>query len=448
MSDIATPIPPRREATNQRIDYAAGMRRAMIWGFVLILTLFVGVGAWASIARIHGAIIAFGVVVVEGNSKRVQHRDGGTIVALSVREGQSVREGDVLLRLDDVPIRAELGIVRGQIVTQESRRSRLTAERDGAPDIEASPVLAALLSDPEAAATFAAERRLFEARRRTRDGIRTQLGERASQIREEITGIQAQQRAKGNEAELTQREHDDLLPLFRAGTVPLQRFNQLRRSLIALEGERGALAAELARARARIAEIETQITQIDRELQTETTRDLRDALDRLAEMGERRIAIEDRLRRTEVRAPASGIVHQLTAHTIGGVVAPGEQVMLVVPGEQRLLVEVRADPTAIDQIRVGQEVTVRLTAFDQRLTPEALGKVHRISADLETDPRTGMVFYKVMIEIAQEELQRLGNVRLLPGMPAEAHLQTTDRTVAYYFLKPLTDQFARAFRER
>jgi HlyD family secretion protein len=448
MSDASLPLPAPPSASAARIDYGAGIRRAIVWGFVLILTLFVGFGAWAAMARIHGAIIAFGVVVVDGNSKRVQHRDGGTVAALMAREGQTVNEGDVLLRLDDVAIRAELGIVRGTIVAQESRRSRLVAERDGATELTPSATLAALLSDPEAAETFAAERRLFEARRRTREGVRTQLGERVSQIRQEVLGLTAQQRAKTAETELTQRELDDLMPLFRAGNVSLQRINQLRRSLIALEGESGALMAELARARARIAEVETQQAQIERELQTEVSRDLRDALDRLAEANERRIASEDRLRRVEVRAPANGIVHQLTAHTIGGVVAPGEQIMLIVPGEQRLIVEVRADPTAIDQMRVGQDATVRLTAFDQRLTPEATGRVMRISADLETDQRSGMQFYKVLVEIPPEELQRLGNLRLLPGMPAEAHLQTTDRTVAYYFLKPITDQFVRAFRER
>jgi HlyD family secretion protein len=200
--------------------------------------------------------------------------------------------------------------------------------------------------------------------------------------------------------------------------------------------------------RGKISEIELQIIQVDQDLSSEVAKELREIDGKIGEFVERKVTAEDQLKRVDMRAPQNGIVHQLGVHTIGGVVSPADPVMLIVPESDFLSVEAKVSPQDIDQLYVGQSASLQFSAFNQRTTPEIQGAVSRISADVTSDQRTGQNFYTVRISIPPDQLARLGNVKLLPGMPAEIFAKTYDRSVLSYFTKPLSDQIVRAFRER
>jgi HlyD family secretion protein len=262
-----------------------------------------------------------------------------------------------------------------------------------------------------------------------------------------VKGLEAQRDAKLREIAFIHDELRGVESLYARNLLPLNRVTAMRRDATRLEGEKGQIISAIAQARGRIAETALKIIQIDQDLHTEVLRDLRDTDARFGELMERRISAEDQFRRAEIRAPQSGIVHQLAVHTVGGVIAPGETLMLIVPQAEGLSVEARVPPQNIDLIRLGQEVRIRFTAFDHNATPRLTGSVSVVAADVTRDTRTGQSYYAVRITISDAEIARLKGLQLVPGMPAEAHLQTHMRTVLSYLSKPLTDQFARAFRE-
>jgi len=268
-----------------------------------------------------------------------------------------------------------------------------------------------------------------------------------AQLQQQISGTEEQVAAKRLEIQFIASELQGVRDLARRNLVPIQRLTLLERDAARLGGENGALVASIAQTRMRITETELQILQIEQDLRSEIGRDLSEVRAKLSELLERKIAAEDQLRRVEVRAPDAGIVHQLTVHTVGGVVTAGETIMLIVPKSDALSVEVRIAPESIDQVRPGQDVLLRFSAFNQRTTPEIKGRVSRVSADLTTDPRLNVSYYVARIAIPEAEEARLGQ-RLIPGMPVEAFIQTGERTVLTYLTKPLTDQMQRAFRER
>ena len=275
-----------------------------------------------------------------------------------------------------------------------------------------------------------------------------QLSERVQQVQHEFAGRESQLEARRKEIEIVRVEFDDLASLKEKRLVTTQRYNSVERSLVGLEGEEGNTRASIARLRNQILEITAQISAIDKELQTEVARDLRDAEDKLSEVRERRVAVQDRLRHVELMAPATGIVHQLETTTVGGIVAPNGTIMQIVPDGERLVLEARVQRWEIDRVVVNQAARLRLTAFDSRTTPEIRGLVADVSPDAEADKRTGVATYAVRIMVDKGELARLGAISLKAGMPAEAFLITGDRTALSYLLKPLSDQLARAFTER
>ncbi len=214
-----------------------------------------------------------------------------------------------------------------------------------------------------------------------------------------------------------------------------------------LEGERGQLVASIAQARGRMSEIGLQILQIDQDLRSEVARDLRDTQGKIAELVERKVAAADQLRRVDLRAPQDGIVHQLLTHTVGGVISPGEAVMLIVPEGDRLVVEARISPADIDHVRAQRTARLRFAAFNQRETPEVEGIVMTVSADVTTDPKTSSTYYVARIALNAEATRTLKDLRLVPGMPVEAFIETSPRTVLSFLTKPLTDQVRKTFRE-
>ena len=302
-------------------------------------------------------------------------------------------------------------------------------------------------SDPEVKRVIDGERNLFQLRRKARSGQKQQLGERIQQLREEIQGITGQAAAKKREIELIGQELEGVRDLWRKNLVQIQRVTALERDSARLEGERGQLIAATAQSKGKISEIELQIIQIDQDLRSEVAKELREVQAKIAELVERKVAAEDQLKRIDIRAPQDGLVHQLVVHTVGGVITPGEAMMLIVPEADNLTVEAKLNPQDIDQVQPGQKAVLRFSTFNQRTTPELNGTVTRISADVTQDKQTGLTFYTIRVALPREEVARLGNIRLVAGMQAEVFVQTQDRTPLEYFLKPLHDQIARAFRE-
>jgi len=421
------------------------IRRHLVIGGALVVSLIGGVGGWAATTDISGAVIASGEVVVDSNVKTVQHHQGGTVSKILARNGDRVAAGQVMVRLDATIAQASLAILNKRLIELSVRGARLWAERDGA-DRMVLPKLANVDST-QVQRVFAAERRLFDLRRSARIGQKAQLTQRIGQLEAEISGLTTQVDAKAKEISLMRHELESARGLWAKKLTSIGKITALERESTRLEGQRGQLMTTIAARRGRIAEIELKIIQIDRNLAGEVARELREIDASKGELAERKIAALDRLQRMTIRAPQTGVVHQSKVHTIGGVIRPGETLMLVVPSTDKLTVEARVAPRDIDQLRAGQPTLLRFSAFNQRTTPELSGLVRSISADVTTDERTGVRYYTVRIDVPSQEVRRLGAVKLVPGMPVEAFIKTGDRTVLSYLVKPLSDQTIRAFRE-
>jgi HlyD family secretion protein len=423
------------------------IRRYLTVGLASCILLVGGVGGLAAVTEFSGAVIATGTLAVDSNVKKVQHPTGGVVSEIKVREGDAVKAGDVLIRLDDTVTRAGLAIVAKGLDEFEARRSRLTAERDGSEEIPFPDALKSRSADPIVARSMSGERSLFEFRRAARAGKKSQLKERIGQLVEEIAGLTQQRDAKRQEIDLVKIELEGIRKLWQEKIVSIQRKTALERDAVKLEGEFGQLTSSIAQAKGRSSEIELEIIQIDQDLRSEVATELREVQGRISEFAERKIAAEDQLKRIDIRSPQDGIVQQLAAHTIGGVIAPGEPIMLVVPVADDLTVEARIAPQDIDQVAPGQNAVVRLSAFNQQTTPELTGVLSTVSPDLMTDERTGLSYYTARILLPKDEVAKLHGLALGPGMPAEIFFPTDNRTILSYLVKPLSDQIKRAFRE-
>ena len=424
------------------------MRRHLVAAIVVVLVLVVGVGGWAATTAISGAVVASGSVVVDSNVKKVQHPTGGIVGELRVRDGDRVHAGDVVVRLDETVTRANLAIVTKGLGEMMARKARLESERDGLDTITFPAQLVADEGDPDRAAAMDSERKLFSLRKTARSGQKAQLQERVAQLGEEITGLAAQQNSKAKEIALVERELAGVRDLWNKNLVQLTRLTALEREAARLDGERGQLIAAAAQAKGKIAETTLQILQIDQDIASDVAKELREVDGKIGEFVERKVAAEDQLKRTDIRAPQDGTVFQLAVHTVGGVITAGDPIMLIVPEADNLSVEVKVNPQDIDQLQLNQKAILRFSAFNIRTTPEIEGTVTRISADTSTDQRTGQSYYTIRIAMPAEQIERLGDVKLLPGMPVEAFIQTRDRTMLSYLMKPLHDQVLRAFREK
>jgi HlyD family secretion protein len=424
----------------------AELRRPLAIGLALSGLIALAVFVWGSVATLSGAVIAHGIVVVDGNSKKIQHQQGGVIGAILVRDGSRVSAGDLLVKLDDTQARALLGIVTSQLTELLGRKTRLAAERDDRDDLEFPPGFTT--SGPEAERVASGERRLFHARLASANGQKAQLGERIKQNEDEIKGLTLQNSAKDRELALIGDELSRVDDLYKKNLLPVTRVLGLQRDEARIVGEVGTLMAQIAKLGGQIAETRLQTIAVDQNRFSDAQKELREVEGRIAELQERKIAAEDQLRRVELRAPIDGIIHELSVHTVGGVVNPAEQLMLVVPSSDLLSVEVRIPSTDIDQLKIGRQGILRFTAFNQRTTPEVKGVLARLSPDAVRDKETGQFYYTARIKPDNGDLARLVDQKLVPGMPVEAFIETSPRTALSYLTKPLTDQFERAFRER
>lgn len=415
-------------------------------GLTFALLLIGGAGGWAATAQLTGAVIATGTVNVDRNLKAVQHRDGGIISEIAVEEGDFVNKGEILIRLDDAQTRSELAIVRAQLAEASVRRARLIAERDGLEAMELPEVRAAAAEHVQM--LLIGETRLLRGNLRNRNSQKEQLKLGIEQLGEEIKGLEAQRASKIDEIELVSVEHKKMKGLVDKGLMEGSKVHSSDRDMARMTGEKAEIDAEIARARAKTSEIQLQIIAVDEEARTEAQRELSAVDPKIAELSERRSAIEDRLSRTDIRAPISGTINELAVNTIGGVITPAETLITIVPKEASLKIEARLAPTDIDQVYLRQRANLRFSAFNQRTTPELVGEVEFVSPATSTDKTSGQTYYLAEIAVSAEELSKLDDKRLLPGMPVEVFMSTEPRTAISYLSKPFTDQFSRAFREQ
>lgn len=426
----------------------ASIRRHLLIAVGLVVVLVGGVGGWAASTEISGAVIAEGQLVVDSNVKKVQHPTGGIVGELLVRNGTVVKSGDVVLRLDETQTKANLAIIVKGLTELLARRAREEAERDGTEITFPAELVRRSKDDAETRLVLEGELRQFEIRKSVRDGQKAQLRERISQLKEEIRGLASQEEGKTKEIQWIRKELEGVRELWSKNLVQFTRVTALERDCARIEGERGQVIAATAQARGKISEIELQIIQIDQDMRSEVSKDLADIRAKTAELTEKKIAVEDQLKRLELRAPQDGVVHQLDVHTVGGVISAGQPIMLIVPNADDLKVEAKIRPQDINHVHIGQQATLRFTSFNQRTTPEINGQVSLISADVTQDPKSGMNYYTVRINVSPDQLDRVDGQKLVPGMPVEVFLQTGLRTVMSYIVRPFFDQAAKAFREK
>jgi HlyD family secretion protein len=426
---------------------ARTLRGYQIGGFVG-LGLLVGVlGTWAVMAPIQGAVIAPGVTVVETYLKRIQHRDGGIVSDIKVKEGDHVEAGALLIKLDETDTRAELAILQSMLDEFEAKRARLISDRDDLNEIRFPESLASRIQEQRITDLIAGQSKLFVVQKAALTGRIEQLTERIGQLEQEVQGLEAQYASKKEQTKLVGEELENLKQLLKQGLVQANRVFALDRERARLEGEEGELVARIASTKGRISETKLQIIQLEDDSRTRTLADLREAEAGVAETLERRGAAEAKLKRMEVRAPREGTVHQLAVHTIGGVIAPGADMMAIVPELDELVIDTHVRPEDIDQVSLGQTAQVRFPAFDLRTTPEINGEVIQVAADLTQPSKDMPPYFAVRVRLGSDQLKLLGANKLRAGMPAEAFIQTQERSPLSYFLQPLTDQIAHTFRE-
>lgn len=410
--------------------------------FVLFFVVCFG---WIGTASLSGAIIARGSVVVQSDAKKVQHPYGGIVAEIRVKNGDAVKSGDLLVRLDDTLLRANLAGIEKSLGELRLRRARLLAERDGKPHIgsfEVDGLHAGILSE-----AVQNETRLFELRAHMRNGRKAQIEERIKQFENEAWGYRVQRESIDSQVKFINQELEGTRQLWSQQLVPLSRVSALEREGARLDGVRGQLIAGIAQTEGKIAEARLSILQIDRDLFSEVGGEIRDVDGKIAPLEEQRVAAQDQLARVMITAPESGIVHQLSAKTVGGVISATEAIMQIIPTEEPVVVDAQVNPADIDQIKFKASALVRMTALNQRTTPELNGVVEQMSPDAISDPRTGITFYQVRISLSAAEIARLNGMPIVPGMPSEVFIKTGDRRVYEMLLKPISDQLMRAYRQ-
>ncbi|MEM7441317.1 MAG: HlyD family type I secretion periplasmic adaptor subunit [Pseudomonadota bacterium] len=415
-------------------------------GSLAVAVLFGVLGVWGNFATISGAVIANGMIQVESLRQVVQHPQGGVVGLINVKEGDTVVAGDVLIRFDDALILAELSALDERLAEMSARKALLQAERDNAEKISFEDNLATP-ETPELKELVAGQIRLFEARRATLIKQVEQLTERKEQIRLQIKGVQAQLASSKQQVSLLAKELANQQELLDKGLAQASRVLSLQRESARLDGTIGELESAAARGRAQMLETDLQILSLETTRREEAISGLREISFSTIEIRQRRAVLRETLTRLDVRAPMSGVVHGLTIHTLRSVVRAADPILYVVPNDSPFVIQSRIEAIHVDQVNVGQVASLRFSTFDQRTTPEIFGTVQKVSADVFQDEATGISYYSAEIIPNEGELERLGEVELLPGMPVEAFIKTEDRTPLSYLTKPMTDYFNRALRE-
>jgi len=431
------------------------IRKPLIAGAVVMTVFVVGFGVWSAFAPLQSAALASGTIAVESYRKTIQHLEGGIIAQILVKDGDYVSEGQPLIRLDDTKARTTYTSVEGQLWDATARQARLIAERDGSESITFPPsLLAKAGQDGAAAQIVAGQQTIFAARRTLLESKVSAIRERIQQSQEEIRGFNAQDAAAQTRLGLIAQELIDVKKLLALGLERKARLLQLQRDQAEIQGNRGQLAAQIARAQQTMAEANVNILTVQNDSANEVALQLRETEQKVHELQEQLQAAADVLSRIEVRAPEAGVVTDLRIHTPGGVVKPGDALLDLVPKADRLIVRVRVRPEDSDVVRAGLPALVRLLPYKQRRTPPVLGKVVYVSADHLVDDRpesgqaAGQPYYLAKVELDESALAKMPGIQLVPGMPAEVMIKTGKTTVALYALAPILDSFNRAFIEK
>lgn len=418
------------------------------WGLFTVLLLAGGLGGWAATASLASAVIAAGSLRAEANRQVVQHPDGGVVGEILVRDGDVVQAGDILIRLDDSVLRSELSVLESQLFEIVARRGRLEAEQSGAGEIVFDPELLEVAAGrPKVRALMEGQEKLFRARRESLASEREIMAEREQQLREQISGAEAEVASLKSQRDLIGEELADQQQLKDRGLAIQSRVLALQREAVRMDGQMGSLVAEIARLRGQISEIQREELRLVTNMREEAITESRELGFRELELSERRIALKQKLDRLDVRAPRPGQVLDMTVHALKSVIRPAEPVLYIVPNDSTLVVDARIEPVNIDSVAEGQDTVLRFSAFNARTTPELFGHVARVARDIITDEQTGFSYYKVEIGIEDSELEKLAGQELISGMPVEVYIQTGARTPLEYLVKPITDYFNRAGRQ-
>jgi protease secretion system membrane fusion protein len=427
-------------------EVPSSLRRPMIIGLIVLLVGFGGFLLWAVLAPLDEGIPANGLVVVETNRKAVQHLSGGIVREIRVREGSSVKQGDVLLVLDPAATRAAREAADAQYLLSRASEARLISEQRGASSVQFPPDLAARATEPAVAQMIETQRQLFSSRRQSFASEQASFREAIAGLESQIRGVEQVDRERDQQIALYEKEIAALAPLVQEGLYPRNRHQELQRQLTTAMAARADGAASIARLRNQIAETRSRATVREQEYRKEVETQLADASQNARAATEKLTALSQELERTEVRAPSEGFVVGLQAHTVGGVIGPGQKVMDIVPAGETLLVDAQFSPLLVKHVRAGLDAQLRFTALDQRRSPVVDGKVKTVSADLLTDDK-GNQFFVARVEVPLKALAELGYTQVQPGMPVEVLIVTGERSLLNYLFKPLADRFARGMKE-
>jgi epimerase transport system membrane fusion protein len=429
-------------------------------GMALVLVVFGGFGAWASLAPLTSAALAPGVITVEHYRKTVQHLEGGIIRTLDVHDGDSVRQDQVLATLDDTQSRAQLEVFRGQLYSRVAQEARLAAQRDGLRSVQYPQELLAHRSDSRVQDAMRLQDQIFKVRQAAYDGESAVYRRQIEQLRAKMVGLQAQKHSKDRLVDSYRGDVDDFKSLLKEGYTEKQKVEELDRALAQSEGQRGELVSDIAASELQIAEIELKILQLQKDLQREVAKELSDVQTELFELREKVQLLDSTLNRAVIKAPVAGMVLGLAVHTIGAVIPPGGRLLDIVPKDQKLIIEAQVSPIDIDRVKVGQQAEVRFSAFKTRDVPTIMGTLISLSPDrmVSDSPDSknskessggDASYYLVRVAVSPEGLEALSaaDLSLVPGMPVEVLISTGERTLVQYLVKPLTDTFKRAFIE-
>ncbi|WP_410000567.1 HlyD family type I secretion periplasmic adaptor subunit [Mesorhizobium sp. SP-1A] len=423
--------------------------RAVAWtGNLLVGVFLLGFGVWSMLAPLKSAAIATGVVEPESSRKTIQHLEGGIVRDILVKNGETVVPGQVLIKLDDTKPRAEFDSLQTQLWDAEASHARLVAEQQNQDRIS-FPLVLLTLAEKNASmeAILSGQKKIFEARHMVMQSEIAVTNEKMNQVKQEIAGLTAQQEALTTRAELTRQQLDAISSLVAKGVERKTKLLDLGQMKADLDGQIGETAAQISRAYQVISEAQASLVKIESDRQNEIAQNLRDTESQILQMGDRLQATDDQLSRTDVRAPQAGVVVDLRIHTTGGVVGAGEPLLDLVPADDRLIVSAHVRPEDINLVHPGLKAQVHLLPYNQRRVPLLKGEVAYVSADRLTDKATGQSYYAATIRITDERVTKTGEIDMVPGMPAQALIETGQSSVAFYLLRPLFDSFNRSFRE-
>ena len=413
---------------------------------VLILFLVFGVfGAWATLAPIDGAAYAPGIVTVKSYKKTVQHLEGGIVSEIRARNGDFVDAGEPLLILDNTQSLAQLEITNTQFAAYKATESRLIAERDEQDSVAYPNSLSQ--GEFDAREEMSSQTQIFQTRKAAYEGGIEVLEQRIEQLSSKLVGQQALKTSREELAASYATELVDVRVLLDQGFSDITRVREIERNYASFSGEAAELTAAIATTEIEIGEARLQILQQEREFRNEVVNQLGEVQTNLRDISERTIALQDIVSRTVVRAPEAGVVNGMQIHTVGGVIGPGSPIVDIVPQTDELIVDANVSPVDIDRVSEGQEVTIRFSSFGSGTVPTIYGTVLNLSADAMVDERTGMSFYQARVEVTPESMSGLGDLALMPGMPADTFITTGSRTMLQYLFKPFTNAMARSFIE-